>query len=160
MKDATVTVETRTFVRIAERFDTMVLPAETRDPESVTHSDECEFYFFDSYVGIVDGVVYPFGPELNVSPKYYCVGSYYPNPEHFRAYYMRCYGWSEEQIANNENDLVFGEYNKMEYPDGVVTVNGRITNPKGGVILQIKETIDHDVYPSEETKRMYSCCED
>ncbi|MBQ3408601.1 MAG: hypothetical protein IJH12_05295 [Clostridia bacterium] len=156
MKDATVTVETRSFVCIAEEFKTMVLPAETRTPESVIHSDECVFYFFDSYVGIVDGVEYRFGPEFNVSPKYYCVGKYYPNPEHFRAYHMRCWGWSEKQIAEHENDFAFGEYNETVYPDGVVTVNGVIQNPKGGVILQAKKTIDHDEYPSEETKKMYS----
>jgi len=159
MKEANVTVETRNFVRIEERLKTRVLPAETRAPESVSHSDECVFYFFSSYVGIVDGVEYRFGPEFNVSPKYYCVGNYYPNPEHFRAYYMRCWGWSEDEIAEGANDIVFGDFNETVYPDGVVTVNHEIKNPKGGVILQAKKTIEHDEFPSEETKKMYRCCE-
>ena len=153
MKD--VTVETRSFVRIKERFETTVFETKTRTPESVSHSDECVFYFFDSYVGIVDGVEYRFGPEFNVSPKYYCVGNYYPNPEYFRNYFMRCFGWSEKQIAEHENEIVFGDYNKTVYPNGVVTVNGEITNPKDGLIIQIKNTIDYDKFPSEETIRMY-----
>ena len=157
-----VRTELRSFVCVDRRFKKEIMPVEARTSETIIKAipdnEEYTFYFFDSYVGIVDGVAYRFGPELNVE-KYYCGGTYYPNPEHFKSYYMRCNGWTEEEIANCENNshtrFVFGVYNKEHYPNGVLIVNGNIINPNDGTILRVTETISNEVFPDEATVSMY-----
>ena len=155
--DMNVAVELGTFV--VKRYDTNVMQVAARIPETIGETEECVFYFYDSYIGIVEGKSYPFGPKLNISQKYYRGGAYYPDVDIFRRYYMRCFGWSEDVIQNPDSDefrnSVFTCYTKEEFPNGVLLVNSEITNPSGGVILSVKETINTEQYPSEEKIRMY-----
>lgn len=152
-----VTVELGTFV--VKRYDSNVMQVESRVPETIGETEECVFYFYDSYVGIIDGKSYPFGPKLNVSQKYYRGGDYYPDVDIFRRYFMRCFGWSEDVIQSQNSDefrnSAFTSYNKDEFPNGVLIVNNEITNPKDGVILSAKKTIETEQYPSEEEKSRY-----
>ena len=160
--DKDVTVELRTFV--AKRYDQNVMEVAARIPETIGESEECEFYFYDSYVGIVDGKSYPFGPKLNKSQKYYRGGAYYPDVDIFRRYYMRCFGWSEEIIQNPDSDSfrssMFSYLTKEEFPNGLILVNNEIKNPRGGVILSVKETIETEQYPSDEEIRRYRSVEE
>lgn len=153
-----LTVQVRTFLRFYGRET--VQQVENRDISSLSLPEECEFYFFDSYVGIINGTEYIFGPEVNVSPTYYKGNEYYPNPEHFRVYFMRAHEWPESKIFDDfgPSSLAypgFGFYNEKEYPNGVLIVNQIITNPKDGIILSVKKTIKEFIQPSEETIKAY-----
>ena len=155
-----LTVQVKTFLRFLDGEEN-VQQVENRDITALFLPEECIFYFFDSYVGIINGTQYIFGPEVNVSPTYYKGNVYFPNPEHFRVYYMRANRWSESQIFDNWGTLslgypAFGEYNENEYPNGVIIVNHTIKNPKDGIILSAKKTITEFVQPSEEVKKAFS----
>ena len=158
-----VQVKTKTFIKFVNSrpFQKNDMAVETRDPaEIMALPDECEFYFYDSYVGVVEGIEYPFGPEMNVSKHYFKANNHYPNPDHFRVYFMRCHGWSEESIWDSADHLfqlsTFPEYTLDNYPQGVLIVGGLITNPgKDGIILTAEKTINEYIYPSAEERAMY-----
>ena len=87
-----IQVNKKTFIKFVNPMQ-RDMAVETRElSESIELSEECEFYFYDSYVGTVAGVQYPFGPEMNVSRHYFKVSEHYVNPVYFRVYSMRCYG--------------------------------------------------------------------
>ena len=141
-----------------------IIPVKTRNVEDLSLPEECDFYFFDSYVGIVNGVEYPFGPEFNASAHYYKCREYYPDVEKFRVYFMRLNGWSEDKIQSVE-DLAynpFASFNSTKYPNGVIIVDSQITNPgKTGVILSAENVYEDYRNPSEEEVKSYlSCMED
>lgn len=148
-------VKTKTFIKFVSP-NKPDMPVKTRAlSEGIALPEECEFYFYDSYVGIVDGVEYPFGPEMNVSRHYFKVAEHYVNPDYFRVYSMRCYGWSEEKIWDPTGKAyrvsAFSAYTLDNYPQGVVIVNQVITNPgKNGIILCARNTIAEYIYPSAE----------
>lgn len=158
----TPTIKIMSFVKFIYP-EQQVKAVSTRDVSDLELPDECEFYFFDSYVGIIDGITYPFGPEQNVSPRYYKAEEHYPEADKFRVYFMRCYGWKEADIWNPEN-LEFNPfscYNSTEFPKGVVIVNRHITNPgKNGIILSAKKTVTDYEYPSREVLEAYKNCMD
>ena len=129
----------------------------SRDVSKLSLPKECEFYFFDAYVSICGGKEYIAGPESNVSPHYFKVEKYWPNVEHFRIYFMRCNGWSEDYIKHPEKMSfnVFKEYNAKEYPKGVVIVNQMICNPGTGVILSANKVIKKAIFPSKKVRDAY-----
>ena len=150
-----LTVQANNFVRfLSPTTEKTIFPVETRNIDALPDlPEECAFYFFDSFVGVVNDVEYRFGPELNVSPKFYKGSTYFPNPEHFRVFQMRSYGWSEDEIFANwgEDSLgysTFGKYTKKNFPSGILIVNGTIVNPVGGIILSVKETITSYAFPA------------
>ena len=155
-----IQVNKKTFIKFVSPMQ-RDMAVETRElSESIELPEECEFYFYDSYVGTVDGVEYPFGPEMNVSRHYFKVSEHYVNPDYFRVYSMRCYGWSEEKIwdptGKSYKRSMFTDYTVDKYPQGVVIVNQLITNPgKDGIILFSKKTINEYIYPSTEEMEAY-----
>ncbi|MBR2704398.1 MAG: hypothetical protein IKE91_02915 [Clostridia bacterium] len=161
-ENAKVTVETRSFVCIKTRFKSEIVQVESRTLEAVVeHPEECTLYFFDSYVGIVDGVEYRFGPQLNVSTKYFYAGEYYPDTVIFKHYLMRCYGWTDEQIETEELPTwsTFYDLTEEKYPKGVLIINTEIINPIDGTVVQTKKTFTEEKYPSQEIINAYLHCE-
>lgn len=153
-------MQVRTFVKFVspEMKDMMVESRESL--ENIVLPDECEFYFYDSYVATVNGEEYPFGPEMEVSRHYFKVSEHYVNPDYFRVYYMRCWRWPEEKIWDKTGEAykcsMFEHYTSDEYPQGVVIVDQEIINPgKDGIILCAKKTINDYIYPSEEVIAAY-----
>ena len=159
------TVIVKTFAKFELPYKAKrIIPVKTRNVEELNLPEECDFYFFDSYVGIVNGVEYRFGPEFNESAHYYKCRDYYPDVEKFRVYFMRLNGWSEDKIQNMEKlDFnPFENFNSTEYPNGVIIVDSTITNPgKTGVILSAKNVFeDYRIPLKEEVERYLACADD
>ena len=153
--DPTTTI--RTYVRFVKPNRPAML-VKSRDVKKLSLPDECEFYFYDTNVGVVNGVEYPFGPEINVSPHYFKVGEHFANPEAFRVYFMRCFGWDEDFIKNPQKwkNTVFAQYNANEFPNGVVIINGEIINPgKNGVIISAKKVTKKASFPTKKEIEAY-----
>ena len=150
-------IQTKIFIRFINnpQSEDEEICVENRNPELIKLPEECEFYFCERYVATIDGVEYPFGPEMNVSKHYFKVAEHFVNPDHFRVYEMRCNGWSEEKIWRDPSTYkrawAYAEYTLEHYPQGVVIVNQVITNPGAdGIILSSKVTINDYIWPSAD----------
>lgn len=154
-------IKTKTFVKFVSPSRLPDMPVENREVETLSLPEECEFYFYDSYVGIIKGIEYPFGPSFNESKHYFKAREHYTRADFFRVYFMMCYGRSEEEARNPnpnpEDDFPhhFSQYSSEEYPQGVLIVNSIITNPKDGIILSVKEEINEYRIPSQKTIDSY-----
>lgn len=160
MQKATETMKTMSFVKFMYPEEQQIVAAPGRVLSKLKLPKECEFYFFDAEYKIgKDGNPYPVGRKKNKSNHYFKVKEYYPNTDHFRVYFMRCHGWSEEDIWNKNSERVagsgFDNFNE-KFPNGIVILGQVITDPgKTGIIISAERIIRDYENPSAEVLKAY-----
>ena len=154
-------VKLKTFFGTDGEFvTTMVLEVENRNLDEILSKLPKEFigYFYDQFVGIINGIEYPFGPKMNASNKYYKCSRHYSAEEISSHSYSELHDckYRNAYVEALEKDEFFASiypyYSAEKYPQGITIIEGIITNPgKDGIII-VKKTNNNNnncIHPSK-----------